>query len=112
MLQSYKKLYILVYNSTKTIKDEMSFVEESSLNQVDSHIPVDQQPYIRDHIVADRRERNKRAITYITICIGLLTVVGLLCGLRVEEEQSSELLTQLIKLATKNNITIANITTT
>lgn len=91
------------------IKQEMSTVKDSSKTQVDGEIFIKQQAYIRDHVIADRRERNKRAITYVTICIGLLTVVGLLCGLRVEGEQSSDLLTQLIKLAIKNSTSV-NIT--
>lgn len=57
------------------------------------------QMYISRHLIRDRQERNQRLNTYVSLCIGLLTTIGLVFGFRVEQEVSGKLLTQLRKLA-------------
>lgn len=63
------------------------------------------QVYIRQHVIRERQERNKRVITCVSLCIGLLTIVGLACGFRVEQGESGKLLTQLRKLVVYTNST-------
>lgn len=55
-------MYYLSVHSGYKIKQDISIVKDPSENQVDGHILIEQQAYIREHVVVDRRERNKMAI--------------------------------------------------